>query len=79
MIGEKDIKLRAANNTIRSLNEQIDSLSTRERIVSKKGEVKENIFKDQTKRLEERLKETELEVTEAINQKNETLKKISDL
>lgn len=34
--------------------------------MSKKGEVKENIFKDQTKRLEDKLKQAELEVNTAV-------------
>ena len=39
-LGEKDIKIRSAQATVRTLNEQIDSLSSRERIYSRKGEVR---------------------------------------
>ncbi len=47
--------------------------------MSKKGEVKETIFKDHTKRLEERLKEAEMELIEAINEKNESIKRIGEI
>lgn len=36
-IAEKDIKIRNFQATIRTLNEQIDGLNSRERIFSRKG------------------------------------------
>jgi len=50
-LGEKEIKLRAANQNIKALNEQIDNLMSKEKVVSKKGEVKENMLKNEAKRM----------------------------
>ena len=36
---------------IKALNEQIDSLMSKEKVVSKKGEVKENMLKNEAKRM----------------------------
>jgi hypothetical protein len=58
------------------MQEQIDGLNSKERIFSRKGEVREGHFKDQAKRFEERLREAEMNIDEITKDKNEKIKEI---
>lgn len=77
-LGEKEIKLRSAQAALRTLTEQLDSTANKERVLSRKGEAKETVLKEQMKRLEERLKEAEEESMKAMNEKNEVIKNVAE-
>jgi predicted nucleic acid-binding Zn-ribbon protein len=75
-LSEREIKLKSAQSTIRTLNEQLDCMMTKEKASIKKGDAKEVALREQVRKFEEKLRLADVEIAKANEEKNSGIKSV---